>query len=104
MIAMNARAELQGVAFDAIARDFLAGTQGPAGAGARGFWAKLFAPDLGRLAWQHLGLVAASVAARRAGGDSAGGGQLRAAAAARLAAGRHRACCRPCLRWHCWRS
>ena len=63
MIAMNARAELQGAAFDAIARDFLAGTQSPAGAGARDFWAKLFAPDLWRLAWQHLGLVAASVAA-----------------------------------------
>jgi osmoprotectant transport system permease protein len=63
MIAMNARAELQGVAFDAIARDFLAGSRGPAGAGARGFWAKLFAPDLWRLAWQHLGLVAASVGA-----------------------------------------
>src|SRR4029450_2968410 len=62
-IAMNARAALQSGAFDGVARDFLAGTQGPAGAGARGFWAKLFAPDLWRLAWQHLGLVAASVAA-----------------------------------------
>jgi osmoprotectant transport system permease protein len=42
MIAMNARAELQGVAFDAIRARLLAGTQGPAGTGARGFWAKLF--------------------------------------------------------------
>jgi osmoprotectant transport system permease protein len=73
MIAMNARAELQGVAFDVIARDFLAQGQAvpavaqpaPAGApeaAARGFAAKLFGPDLGRLARQHLMLVAVSVA------------------------------------------
>ncbi|VTU31673.1 ABC transporter permease/substrate-binding protein [Variovorax sp. RA8] len=67
MIAMNARAELQGVAFDVIARDFLAqgGVGGKAGAAgsedARGFVAKLFGPDLGRLARQHLLLVAISV-------------------------------------------
>lgn len=67
MIAMNARAELQGVAFDVIARDFLAqggvdGKAGAAGSGnARGFVAKLFGPDLGRLARQHLLLVAISV-------------------------------------------
>ncbi|HJS01949.1 MAG TPA: glycine betaine ABC transporter substrate-binding protein [Variovorax sp.] len=67
MIAMNARAELQSVAFDVIARDFLA--QGKAGAkagaagseGARGYLAKLFGPDLGRLTRQHLLLVAISV-------------------------------------------
>jgi len=63
MIAMNARAELQSVPFDAIARDFLAG----AGQGAkpqeprRGFAAKLFGPDLWQLARQHLVLVAVSV-------------------------------------------
>jgi len=67
MIAMNARAELQGVAFDAIARDFLAqgkagGKAGAAGSGgARGFVAKLFGADLGRLTRQHLLLVAISV-------------------------------------------
>jgi osmoprotectant transport system permease protein len=67
MIAMNARAELQGVAFDVIARDFLAAAQPGAraaprsGEGARGFMAKLFGPDLGRLARQHLMLVAISV-------------------------------------------
>lgn len=67
MIAMNARAELQSVAFDVIARDFLA--QGEPGAkagaagseGARGYLAKLFGPDLGRLTRQHLLLVAISV-------------------------------------------
>ncbi|BEP34844.1 glycine betaine ABC transporter substrate-binding protein [Variovorax sp. V59] len=63
MIAMNARAELQSVPFDTIARDFLAGT----GQGAktqeprRGFTAKLFGPDLWQLARQHLVLVAVSV-------------------------------------------
>jgi osmoprotectant transport system permease protein len=63
MIAMNARAELQSVPFDAIARDFLAaGAATPAGGG-RGFTAKLFGPDLGRITLQHLTLVAISVAA-----------------------------------------
>jgi osmoprotectant transport system permease protein len=64
MIAMNARAELQSAAFDVIARDFLAqGKTGaaPAAGEARGFVAKLFGPDLGRLTRQHLFLVAVSV-------------------------------------------
>lgn len=60
MIAMNARAELEGTAFDVIARDFLAGGRQEA---ARGFVAKLFGADLGRLARQHLMLVAVSVGA-----------------------------------------
>ncbi len=87
MIAMNAQAELQGVSFAAIARGHLAaqplpttGPHGTAGAGqvvsavrqtapdntppaVSGFWARLFGPDLGRLAWQHFYLVALSVAA-----------------------------------------
>lgn len=64
MIAMNARAELQGVPFETIARDHLAGRSAPAGEGAaRGLWAKLVGADLGRLALQHLGLVLASVLA-----------------------------------------
>ncbi|MES2949550.1 MAG: glycine betaine ABC transporter substrate-binding protein [Pseudomonadota bacterium] len=78
MIAMNARAELKGVAFDVIARDQLAALGGPAKAGAtatpapaaggamadtaqRGFWSKLFAPDMQRLATQHLLLVFCAV-------------------------------------------
>ena len=118
MIAMNARAELDGVAFDVIARDWLARgatpkTAAPSGANtavasvagaaadalanadsdasaaaasateatadgvgaaqlgaavpaapdpsARGFWGKLFGPDLARLTWQHLMLVVVSV-------------------------------------------
>ena len=71
MVAMNARAELKGVAFDVIARDQLAALA-PASTGAtpappvdaaqRGFWAKLFAPDLTRLATQHVLLVVIAVA------------------------------------------
>ncbi|HWT17904.1 MAG TPA: glycine betaine ABC transporter substrate-binding protein, partial [Variovorax sp.] len=63
MIAMNARAELQSVPFDAIARDFLAGAAQGAKAQEtrRGFSAKLFGPDLWKLARQHLMLVAVSV-------------------------------------------
>ncbi|ARP84442.1 amino acid ABC transporter permease [Bordetella genomosp. 8] len=68
MIAMNARAELQGVPFDVIARDRLAAVAGTAGAQnglgneTYGFWRKLMGPDLGRLAAQHLMLVLLSVA------------------------------------------
>ncbi|OOG47462.1 amino acid ABC transporter permease [Polaromonas sp. A23] len=66
MIAMNARAELQGVAFDVIARDHLAGkaaggTAAAADPAQRGFWAKLFGPDLARLTRQHLALTFISV-------------------------------------------
>jgi osmoprotectant transport system permease protein len=72
MIAMNARAELDSVAFDRIAREQLqAGTApaAPAASGAQpaaaaapdGFLAKLFGPDLLRLTLQHLGLVLAAV-------------------------------------------
>jgi len=61
MIAMNARAELEGAAFDAIARDHLAG-QGSSGTERRGVMSKLLGPDLGRLTLQHIGLVAVSVA------------------------------------------
>ena len=59
MIALNARAELDGVAFDAIARDHLSGAAPTAGGA--GFWAKLWGPDLARLTLQHLTLVALSV-------------------------------------------
>jgi osmoprotectant transport system permease protein len=69
MIAMNARAELQGVAFDVIARDQLAAMARPASAltatsaetAQRGFWSKLLAPDMARLAAQHVMLVAFAV-------------------------------------------
>jgi len=68
MIAMNARAELKGVAFDVIARDQLAALARPSASApstdgaSRGFWAKLFAPDLSRLATQHVSLVVIAVA------------------------------------------
>ncbi|MEQ1808080.1 MAG: glycine betaine ABC transporter substrate-binding protein, partial [Burkholderiaceae bacterium] len=60
MIAMNARAELNSVAFDVIARDHLAGRAGSSLAGSS-FWGKLFGADFWRLTGQHLGLVLASV-------------------------------------------
>lgn len=68
MIAMNAQAELDGRSFTQIAQQFVATQQGakagvaaaPAAARA-GFVTRLFAPDLARLAWQHLLLVFGSV-------------------------------------------
>jgi osmoprotectant transport system permease protein len=63
MITMNARAELEGAAFERIAHDHLAGGGANRSAVARrGFLAKLFGPDLGRLTLQHLWLVGISVA------------------------------------------
>ncbi len=66
MIAMNARAEIDSVAFDIIARDHLAKASGApqmesTEIGRRGFWAKLLGGDLARLTGQHLWLVVASV-------------------------------------------
>jgi osmoprotectant transport system permease protein len=76
MIAMNARAEREGVPFETIARDAVqeraarargdatqAAASAPTGDAKRGVLDKLFAPDLGRLAAQHLGLVLGSIAA-----------------------------------------
>ncbi len=82
MIAMNARAELDGRPFDAIAREFLAarGPTGSAAAGAaaagapppadapRGLLDKLFGDDLARITLQHVMLVVASVIAAAACG------------------------------------
>ena len=79
MIRMNARAEVDKVGFDTIARDFLAeraAAAGPAGNAApaaqtggaasampgNGLWARLAGPDFARLAGQHVRLVVASVA------------------------------------------
>ena len=62
MIAMNGDAELRGRAFADIAKDFLAtGGSSKAGAGQQGLMQRLFADDLGRLAAQHLLLVAVTV-------------------------------------------
>jgi osmoprotectant transport system permease protein len=72
MIAMNAKAELQSQAFDAIARDFLAGAA-PAAAHPRESLAqRVFGPDFLRLTRQHLALVIASVAAASAIGIPVG--------------------------------
>jgi len=58
MVRLNARAELDKVAFADVAREFL-GSQAQAG---RGFWSALFAPDFGRLLAEHLWLVFGSLA------------------------------------------
>ncbi len=68
MIAMNARAELDGQPFAEVARQFLAGPPATASAPAAGdaarrsFMSRLFAPDLWRLTLQHLLLVFGSLA------------------------------------------
>ncbi len=61
MIAMNGDAELRGLSFQAIAREFVA-PAATAAASRSGFWARLFADDLARLTQQHLTLVLVAVA------------------------------------------
>jgi osmoprotectant transport system permease protein len=61
MIAMNAKAELQGQKFDAIARDFLAGSAASAQKTRASLAERVFGADFARLTVQHLSLVAASV-------------------------------------------
>jgi osmoprotectant transport system permease protein len=80
MRSMNAAAELDNQPFDAVARDFLSGSQStnktdleigkgkgeisPAtGSAPKRFWATLFGADFTRLAVEHLGLVLLSLAA-----------------------------------------
>ena len=60
MIAMNARAELQGAGFETIAADHLAGRT--ADSRRANLWDRLVGPDLARLTVQHLALVGAAVA------------------------------------------
>jgi osmoprotectant transport system permease protein len=58
MVRLNARAEIDKVAFDDVAREFLgSGTQAR-----RNLWSAMFAPDFGRLLLEHLGLVFGSLA------------------------------------------
>jgi osmoprotectant transport system permease protein len=57
MVRLNARAELDKVAFADVAREFL----GAKAQQQRGFWAALAAPDFGRLLAEHLGLVFGSL-------------------------------------------
>ena len=75
MRAMNGAVEIDGKTFEAVARDFLAGSQAaarPATAQGHGFWQRLFAPDLPRLLREHLVLVFASLALAMAIGIPAG--------------------------------
>jgi osmoprotectant transport system permease protein len=80
MIAMNGDAELRGMTFEAIARNFAAPPVAGATAARTGFVERLFADDLGRLTRQHLTLVLVAVAVAIAIGVPLG-----AAAAARPA-------------------
>jgi osmoprotectant transport system permease protein len=59
MVRLNARAELDKVAFADVAREFLGGEAGTG----RGILAALFAPDFGRLLAQHVALVFGSLLA-----------------------------------------
>jgi len=64
MIALNAKVELDGLSFAEVARGFVAGAAGVASAGPgkrQSFAERLFAPDLARLARQHLLLVFGSL-------------------------------------------
>lgn len=61
MVRLNARAEIDKLAFDAIVREHL-GDGSAARAAGQGFVDRLLGPDLPRLALQHLGLVVAAVA------------------------------------------
>jgi osmoprotectant transport system permease protein len=68
MVGLNAQAELDGQAFDAVARGFLQGGGAQAGTPRPSFWQRLFAPDFVRLALEHLGLVFGSLLAAVAAG------------------------------------
>ena len=59
MIALNAEAELNGKSFSEVAKGFLGGRQ--TNARGDGFLARLFAPDFGRLLFEHVMLVAISL-------------------------------------------
>ena len=61
MVALNARVELDGASFTQAAQGFVTGS-GAAARPAPGFWQRLLAPDLPRLAMQHLALVFGSLA------------------------------------------
>jgi len=63
MIALNAQVELDGASFAEVAKRFVAGPGGPQNGERRNFWQRLFAPDFGQLALQHLLLVFGSLAA-----------------------------------------
>jgi osmoprotectant transport system permease protein len=63
MIRLNAQVELDGMSFEEVARRFVAGEGASAPAGARQtLLQRLFAPDFGRLALQHMLLVFGSLA------------------------------------------
>ena len=62
MVRLNARAEIDGRDFAAVAREFLAGP-GPRDGRPRELWSALFADDFARLLGEHVALVLASLGA-----------------------------------------
>ena len=62
MVRLNARVELDGLDFAAVAREYLAGGA-PAASPQRSLWAAVFADGFTRLLWQHVALVVGSLAA-----------------------------------------
>ncbi|HUG77331.1 MAG TPA: glycine betaine ABC transporter substrate-binding protein [Burkholderiales bacterium] len=67
MTRLNARAELDGRSFAAVAAEFIGGRSGGA-AQRRSLWKAMFAPDFARLLGEHVALVFASLAAAAAVG------------------------------------
>ena len=61
MIALNAQVELDGLSFAEVARRFLGGRRAGLAGARQAFVDRLFAPDLARLAGQHLALVFGSL-------------------------------------------
>ena len=83
MIRLNGRAELDGRDFAAVAAEFLGAR---ASSSRAGVWQAVFAPDFGRLLWQHLALVVGSLIAAILVGVPLG-----------IAAARHRRVAQPVL-------
>src|SRR5258705_2537095 len=68
MVRLNARAELDKLAFADVAREFL----GSEAQTRKGFWGALFAPDFSRLLVEHVALVLGSLVAALAVGVALG--------------------------------
>jgi osmoprotectant transport system permease protein len=67
MVRLNARAELDGQEFAAVAREHLSGLRVP-GTPPRSLWGAIFAADFGRLLMEHVALVVTSLVAAVAAG------------------------------------
>ena len=105
MIGLNAAVELDGRSFAEVARRFVGGAAGDvAPAGRRTFVDRLFAPDLARLAGQHLLLVFGSLALAVLVAVPLGIVAVARGRASPAGCSARSACCRRCRRWRCSRS